>query len=205
MPLPSILGISQKMKSFSRVAVSTVLFGSLTGCAQSLDTDMGRRLEKEGDLAGAIAQYRQAVQDKPSSAPSHLTLGRALLKSGDVRGAEAEFREAVRLDIRSVDAHVALGEALVKNKDLDEAKREFEVAQVYGPGSAGPVYGQGLILEARGDLKGAIDKYRQAVKLDPNYIEAHKSLALSLAKTGDTAGARAEDEAARSLRSKLSQ
>ena len=45
------------------------------------------------------------------------------------------------------------------------------------------------------DSRRAIEAFREAVKLDPNYREAHKQLAFALLGAGDRAGAKSELEA----------
>lgn len=173
---------------------------ALTGCDVALHEDAAKRLEATGDLKGAVEEYRRGVEANPSSAKAHFLLGQALLKSNDLKDAEKELREAVHIDIRSADGHLALAEVLLKRQNWTEAKSEFDVAAIYAPKSGAPLRGQGMLLEAQGDTKGAIGKYREAIKLDPDYPEAHDSLGMALMKEGDNVGARKEVETAQRLR-----
>src|SRR5262249_43126046 len=50
-------------------------------------------------------------------------------------------------------------------------------------------YNLGNALKATGDVKGAIDAYRQAIAINPKKVEAHTSLGMALGATGDVAGA----------------
>jgi Flp pilus assembly protein TadD len=51
---------------------------------------------------------------------------------------------------------------------------------------------EGIMLQQKGDLDGAILKYREALKLDPKDDQAHLGLGSALQKKGDPSGAIAE-------------
>jgi tetratricopeptide (TPR) repeat protein len=60
--------------------------------------DAGVELENRGDLDGAIAQYRRALQLKADDANAHDNLGYALVEKGDIQGALAELHRAIDLN-----------------------------------------------------------------------------------------------------------
>ena len=66
--------------------------------AATFSTNSGRRLLNAGDLDGAIAQLRSAIQQVPNYAPAHFYLGQALLKKGLSKEANYEFQKASELD-----------------------------------------------------------------------------------------------------------
>ena len=51
---------------------------------------------------------------------------------------------------------------------------------------------QGLDLRGKGDVDGAIAEFHTALRLDPNYVNAHMNLGVALATKGDWDGAIAE-------------
>lgn len=55
---------------------------------------LGRALEGNGDVAGALAAYRRSVALDPSAAAAHRGVGRALMGLGDREGAMAAFERA---------------------------------------------------------------------------------------------------------------
>ena len=73
--------------------------------------DRGNALLDQGDLDGAIAEYREALRLKPDYANVHNNLGVALKGKGGLDGAIAEYREALRLKPDYADAHMNLGVA----------------------------------------------------------------------------------------------
>jgi len=46
-----------------------------------------------------------------------------------------------------------------------------------------------VALQGLGDLKGAIDSYKQAIKIKPDYVQAYNSMGNALNEKGDTAAA----------------
>jgi Flp pilus assembly protein TadD len=53
-------------------------------------------------------------------------------------------------------------------------------------------FNNGFALAAKGDGDGAIAEYREAIRLKPDYADAHNNLGVSLQAKGDTDGAIAE-------------
>jgi murein DD-endopeptidase MepM/ murein hydrolase activator NlpD/Tfp pilus assembly protein PilF len=70
------------------------------------------------------------------------------------------------------------------NLSLDEEPRLIHDATAHKK--------RGVDLYERGDLRGAIAEYRQALHLKPDYPEAHYYLGIALSRKGDLAGAIAE-------------
>jgi Flp pilus assembly protein TadD len=65
-------------------------------------TNSGRRLRNAGDLAGAISQFRAAIQSVADYAPAHFELAIALRQAGKKPEAAAEFQKAAALDPKLV-------------------------------------------------------------------------------------------------------
>ena len=72
----------------------------------------GVALHEEGDIEGALAEYRQAISIDPSYANAHFNLGLAHHDQGRIDLAIASYREALRLDPTDPEAHLNLGAAL---------------------------------------------------------------------------------------------
>ena len=119
-------------------------------------------LYKVGDLDGAVAANRRALELRPHDEVIEQTsvnnLGWALvelaekrLRQGDMAGAEPLLREAIMLD----------------------------------PSFPEQLNNQGAACANRGQLANAILKYRTALEMDPNHARIRLNLALALAQTGD--------------------
>jgi protein O-GlcNAc transferase len=126
-------------------------------------------LKQEGDGAAALEEIRATIKYRPTSAEAYLSLGQLLTQRGDSAGAAAAFAEADRLQARKAD---------------DEAST-FAV-------------GVGTERARAGDLPGAIDQFRKAIRLAPDNPRAHFQLGLALQQSGAPGEARTHlDEAAR--------
>ena len=73
---------------------------------------LGTLLEKQRDLRGAEAAYREALARDDTMARAHDRLGFVLGQGGATDAAIAEFRRAVTLDPRLADAQYHLGATL---------------------------------------------------------------------------------------------
>jgi tetratricopeptide (TPR) repeat protein len=58
---------------------------------------LGAMLQTQGDLAGAIAEYREAIHLKPDDAGAHCNLGSVLRKKGEYAESLAEYRRGHEL------------------------------------------------------------------------------------------------------------
>jgi tetratricopeptide (TPR) repeat protein len=83
--------------------------------------NLGNTLARKGDIAGATANYREAIRLDPRYARAHGNLGRALGLQGRMSESIAEYREALRLKEDFVDARVNLAASLAMQGQLDEA------------------------------------------------------------------------------------
>lgn len=77
--------------------------------AASYYEDALRRYEKE-DVAGAVIQLKNAIQQDQKMLAAHLLLGKALVKEGDLKGAEAAFEEALKQGVNRGEVAIPLGQ-----------------------------------------------------------------------------------------------
>jgi tetratricopeptide (TPR) repeat protein len=116
---------------------------------------IGTVLKQQGALGDAIVQFKQALKYRPLSAEVHLSLGQALEQQGDRQAAAAELAESERLRQKSADAQAST----------------FAV-------------GVGEQKAKAGDYRGAIEQFREAIRLAAENPQAHYQLGLALRHTG---------------------
>lgn len=96
-----------------RVAI-TLAMAALTGTAQADPAAAGRYYEdglarfERRDIAGAIIQLKNALQQDRDLLAAHLLLARIYLGEGEVGPAEVAFREALRLGVSRAEVAVPL-------------------------------------------------------------------------------------------------
>ena len=176
--------------------------------------NLGAALRARGDWPIAVLLYQDAVGIDPRLAPAHFNLGEMLAGSGDLDEAIDHYRQALAVDPDFARAHYFLGLALVAKGRRDEAHDWYpENVKPLGPtrrqalNEAMAYYWQAFFCdpewapgrnalrippqdEAR--LKEAIDHYRQAVRLDPQFDLPHGTLGQALLARHEFTEAEAE-------------
>jgi tetratricopeptide (TPR) repeat protein len=93
--------------------------------------ESGRRMHTEGNLAGAVEEYRRALAANPNHARAQLSLAQCLYESGRLELAQDAFEKAFRLDPEGARAGLVtvqreLGAALENEGLLDQARTHYQ-------------------------------------------------------------------------------
>jgi tetratricopeptide (TPR) repeat protein len=130
--------------------------------------DRARDLLDRGDLQGALAAYRTAVEAEPTSVQAHKSFAYALALGGDLRGAVREYRTALDLDPEQPGVHQRLGAVLVRSGDLDAGIRHLRHAVELAPDFA-EAYGQlAAALERAGRIGEAVEAAEEVLRIRPD-------------------------------------
>ncbi len=114
-------------------------------------------LRRRGQYAESAAAWRNVLEIMPDDTVAHDNLGTLLLLTGHPQEAAAHLKRAK--EIRLSEAETQL------RKTLDFDSR-------YAPAR----HDLGLVLAERGDTAGAIRQWQEALKINPDCVEAHQSL-----------------------------
>lgn len=117
----------------ARAGIEVARQGS-TGPSQRAAADhykKGVRLEGEGDFAGAMREYRKAIELNPNLAEAHFSLGVTLENQGRRDKAIEEYRAAVRIRPNLVSAHNNLAVAYYSQGDGENAWKEVKICRQY--------------------------------------------------------------------------
>ncbi len=127
---------------------------------------------------------KKMVEANPQSAVANNDLGWAYRQNGNLVEAEKFLRAAVKLDPNMSAAHSNLSVVLLDKNVAAEAKAEAQTA--VNLDNKNPIYHVvfGNALGKAGDRKAAIEQYRLAVKLKPDYENALYNLGKTLAEDG---------------------
>jgi tetratricopeptide (TPR) repeat protein len=146
---------------------------------------------EQQQFAEAAAHLEQSVRLNPQIADAWFELGKVCRRQGRTSDAEAAFRKGLELKPDRVDALYALAKI---SKDADESSklqgsiRELKAQSAESARAVG-LNGEGLGLMDRGDIDGALAKFREALKVDPSFSVAAYNTGVALAHKGDTRGA----------------
>jgi tetratricopeptide (TPR) repeat protein len=179
-----------------------------------------------GDKKSALESFRKSIALDPEFADSRNGLGVVLTELGQLQEAEAQIRTALSIRPALQTAHASLAYLLQNRGDFAEAIWHFERAGdgAFNQFSHGITLARmnrtaearahlekslqaearqplahevlGQLLEAEGRIPEAIARYKEAIRLRPDFGKAHVELGALLARQGNRAAAAAEFRAA---------
>jgi tetratricopeptide (TPR) repeat protein len=170
---------------------------------------MAHELGREGDLPGAIANYRSALAADPQLPGIHFELAEALHSSPEIKlkeEAEQEYRIAVANNALDEKALTRLGDIVAEKGNLDEAEKYYKQALAIVPGDVDAKVGLAFIYGQKDNLAAALPLLESAVAADPSNIMAHyrlSSVYRSLHRPDDAKREIAEYKKYKDLKEKL--
>jgi TolB-like protein/Tfp pilus assembly protein PilF len=143
----------------------------------------------EIDLAGAMREYKRAIELKPNDADAHHWYSNdTLCALEQFEEAIVEGRRSVELDPLSVVINADLGVTFFYAHRYDESAKQLRKTLEMDPTSFYTRYNLGILLQATGDLPGAIAEYEKAKQLGDNtYVSTLYAQAKALAGDKDAA------------------
>ena len=176
-----------------------LLISAVPSPAQSdpyLEFLLARRLESEGDVAGARAALERAAAADPQSAEVRAELAAFHMRQNDVIAAEKAAREALTRDAANIEAHRVLGliysayaesaeenNAAARGPEYTKEAIEHLEKVAATPGGTTDLnlqYNLGRLYLRRGDTDKAIERLTAVVDQNPYSIQARLSLAQAL-------------------------
>jgi lipopolysaccharide biosynthesis regulator YciM len=179
--------------------------------------ELGRRRQAEGNGAGAVAAFREALRAQSDFLPAMLALGDAHRLAGEPkealraweRGVEAQpalpllarleqvhraegrptrmialYREAVARQPDNVSLAFGLGRVYFDLSMLDEAADQFQKVEVRAPELPAVRAYLGAVFERRGQVREALEEYRQALRRGGGFEWPHRCGACGAAHAG---------------------
>ena len=139
-------------------------------------------------LSEVMAQEVAALARRPADVPLLIASGRTALELGDAHAAAGFFGRARELAPKNASAHLGMASTLVALNRPEAAFPEFARAQQLGSPELTVAPELGLAYDLAGEQRKAQATYLSALN-GPRGAEARRRLALSLAISGDAAGA----------------
>jgi tetratricopeptide (TPR) repeat protein len=140
-------------------------------------------LMRQNDFAGAVRHYEESLKYRPNNAFALRNLGTAYTAMRQPDKALGYFRQAVAADPGGAAARVELVKALLGQRDFEGAVMHAMEAVRLTPGDPVVYNLAGVAYASQEKLPEAIEYFRQAVALNPNFVEARNNLAAAAAMT----------------------
>ncbi len=129
--------------------------------------ELGRALQRAGELIQAEAACAQACVLDPADPLSHFTAAGIAKAGGDLERAALRYRSALECRPGFTEALCNLGYVLHQLGRGGEALDCFERALAIDPGFVEAIHNQGLVLMDAGDPQGALACFERARSLRP--------------------------------------
>lgn len=138
----------------------------------------------ENDLTTAILVASAVVQSDPTNVNALVQLSLYLSQKGSLEFKEKEFGEkaivvakrAIELDGNNSEAWRALGYAHEILQNYYDAHAEYGVALSHDSSNVRAMFGDGHVYDLEGKPAEAEQNYRNAIKVEPGFVEAHAGL-----------------------------
>ena len=146
---------------------------------------LGIALMGAGRFDEAVEQFRKTLKLNPNSPNAHYNLGLTLLKKGLPAEAIPEFQKALALTPDDLDARRYLAEANAKTGMTDKTGEPYRVLEKSGQNPPATYVELGIGLAKEGRLSEAVEQYKKALAIDPDYVDAHYNLGAVYANSGN--------------------
>jgi len=152
---------------------------------------------QQGRFADAIAQLRRALELRPENGDGWALLGSVYHQNHQLPESVEALNEAIRLSPGLPGPHITLAGVLAEEGKQEQASSERKTAAsltrvAVNHQRATFATNTGNMLMAKGQVADAVARYREAVSSDPNDAEAHRGLAIALARQGLSVEAESE-------------
>jgi type IV pilus assembly protein PilF len=143
------------------------------------------------DQAGAVADFKAALEAKPDFSECRNNLGSALIAQGRYAEAVEALRPVLEDALYPTPAFAQgnTGWAYYMQKEYEQARRHLETAVFLNPRFCLGFNNLGLVHRDTGNLRSATEAFEKAVKLCPTYAEPWYHLGVLRQEGGDAAGA----------------
>ena len=133
--------------------------------------------QMKGDLEEAVALYKRSLEAH-QTAEAHTFLGWTYSFMGQLEDAIEQCHRAIEVDPDFGNPYNDIGAYLIEKGEFDEAIPWFQKAMKARryESPAFPHLNLGRVYERKGEWNMAVDCYKQALTLNPNYALAKRSL-----------------------------
>jgi tetratricopeptide (TPR) repeat protein len=138
----------------------------------------GTEAQQRGDLDLAEKKFRQAAEFNPDAAEPHIALAVVSHQRGDYGTAATEAEKALAISPENEQALLLRHDAYRMLGDEEKTTQSAEALRQAGitSSAAGTLFTEGMTDYRGGNTEDAVEKFRQAIELDPTLINGYLML-----------------------------
>lgn len=147
----------------------------------------GAEAQQRGDLDLAEKKFRAAAELNPDAAQPHIALAVVAHQRGDYGAAADEAERALAISPENEQALLLRHDAYRLLGDTEKTASSAKALQQAGTASvaAGTLFSEGMVEYRGGNIEGAVEKFQQAIELDPTLINGYLMLGNTALIQGD--------------------
>jgi tetratricopeptide (TPR) repeat protein len=130
-----------------------------------------------GDMDKAVAQYRALYQERPKDFEIKKKYIQLLIQTKHYDEARSLDNEILNTTPSDDDALLYQSQLQITNGDVSDAARTLQTVVRDAPNNIQAHYALGVALQKQGNLESAKSEWRAASRLDPNFLDAQRSIA----------------------------
>ena len=134
--------------------------------------NLAETMTKQRQLEVATATTSKAINLAPENAELHCQLGKILTKQNRRIEAIKSYKKALALNFDLEEAHINLVNLLIEQAEIDESKQKQNTPSL----EQEALFNLGNLLIQQGKLQEAIEIYKRAIALNPNWTAAYLKL-----------------------------
>jgi tetratricopeptide (TPR) repeat protein len=138
-----------------------------------------------GDLEKAVAQYRTIYQLRPNDLQVKKKYIQLLIQAKRDEEARSLINEILKSTPMDDDALVFRSQLQIDSGDITNAAQTLEAVVTNSPDNIPAHYALGVALERQGNLDRAEKQWREALRLNPDFLDAERSIANAAMLEGD--------------------
>jgi len=146
----------------------------------TIQFSLGLSLEQTGQLEQAIETYRKAVALRPNYIAALNNLGRTLEKAGRLPESIEYLERAIALAPSDSGVRLNLANSYLQGGQPDKSAEILKALISDDVHNALAHNTFGVAAHVTGDQRQALTHFRDAIKIEPNFAEAHENLAQAL-------------------------
>jgi tetratricopeptide (TPR) repeat protein len=155
---------------------------------------------KQGDFAKAREELAKVAADSPNDVRVFRRMAWIAEAEGNPEESIKANESIVQIEPDNIDAWLSLGSLYADRGDMQKSEAAFtRVVELNPEGAYKTFFNIGVLIENKSnptaaEERRALEAFRKATEIKPDYALAHRHLAYALLRSGDLTGARKEFE-----------